>query len=376
MESPSSFGEGDFYFCGNSIRVSRLGVEMSLRSEIAKLRKEVRGELKKVSSLEELDTLRVRILGRKGKLTSLTRELGRLSSTERPIIGKMVNELRQAFEASFAEKRRELERELREKKLEKETLDITLPGKLPQLGGKHLITQIIEEVIGVFIGLGYQVAEGPEVELDYYNFEALNTPPDHPARSLQDTFYIRRKGECPVAEDVLLRTHTSPVQVRVMEKTKPPIYIIAPGRAYRHDVPDPTHSPMFHQIEGLAVDRNITFGDLKGTLEVFAREMFGGERKVRLRPHFFPFTEPSAEVDVSCIICDGKGCRVCKYSGWLEILGAGMVDPNVLENVGYDTEEITGFAFGMGVERIAMLKYGVSDIRLFFENDVRFLKQF
>ncbi|MDI6892518.1 MAG: phenylalanine--tRNA ligase subunit alpha [Actinomycetota bacterium] len=347
-----------------------------MRSEIAKLRKEVRGELKKVSSLEELDTLWVRVLGRKGKLTSLTRELGRLSSTERPTVGKMVNELRQAFETSFAEKRRELERELRERKLEKETLDITLPGKLPQLGGKHLITQIIEEVIRIFIGLGYQVAEGPEVELDYYNFEALNTPPDHPARSLQDTFYIRRKGERPMAEDVLLRTHTSPVQVRVMEKTKPPIYIIAPGRAYRHDVPDPTHSPMFHQIEGLAVDRNITFGDLKGTLEVFAREMFGGERKVRLRPHFFPFTEPSAEVDVSCIICDGKGCRVCKYSGWLEILGAGMVDPNVLENVGYDTEEITGFAFGMGVERIAMLKYGVSDIRLFFENDVRFLKQF
>lgn len=376
MKSPSSFDEGDFDFCGNNIRVSHLGVEMSLRSEIAKLRKEVRGELKKVSSLEELDTLWVRVLGRKGKLTSLTRELGRLSSTERPTVGKMVNELRQAFETSFAEKRRELERELRERKLEKETLDITLPGKLPQLGGKHLITQIIEEVIRIFIGLGYQVAEGPEVELDYYNFEALNTPPDHPARSLQDTFYIRRKGERPMAEDVLLRTHTSPVQVRVMEKTKPPIYIIAPGRAYRHDVPDPTHSPMFHQIEGLAVDRNITFGDLKGTLEVFAREMFGGERKVRLRPHFFPFTEPSAEVDVSCIICDGKGCRVCKYSGWLEILGAGMVDPNVLENVGYDTEEITGFAFGMGVERIAMLKYGVSDIRLFFENDVRFLKQF
>ncbi|HAW60527.1 MAG TPA: hypothetical protein DCW86_03575, partial [Actinobacteria bacterium] len=224
--------KGIFCFCGNNIRVSRLGVEMSLRSEIAKLRKEVRGELKKTSSLEELDVLRVRILGRKGKLTSLTRELGDLSPSERPIIGKMVNELRQAFEASFAEKRRELERELQERKLEKETLDITLPGKLPQLGGKHLITQIIEEVIRIFIGLGYQVAEGPEVELDYYNFEALNTPPDHPARSLQDTFYIKRKGERPVAEDVLLRTHASPVQVRVTEKTKPPIYITAPGRAY------------------------------------------------------------------------------------------------------------------------------------------------
>ncbi len=349
---------------------------MSLLNDIEKIKIEALESIRQATSQESLNDLRVKFLGRKSKLTQFLKMLGSLDPTERPAVGQAVNNLRSVLEKEFSLQEEELILKLKETKLEEEVLDIALPGKKIRIGKKHLITQIIEEVTDIFIGLGYWVAEGPEAELDYYNFEALNTPPDHPARSLQDTFYIRRQGERPVSEDVLLRTHTSPVQVRVMEENKPPIYIIAPGKAYRHDVPDPTHSPMFHQIEGLAVDKGITFGDLKGTLEVFAREMFGQERKVRLRPHFFPFTEPSAEVDVSCIICDGRGCRICKYSGWLEILGAGMVDPNVLENVGYDTEEFTGFAFGMGVERIAMLKYGVNDIRLFFENDLRFLEQF
>ncbi len=349
---------------------------MSLLNDIGKIKIEALESIRQATSRESLNDLRVKFLGRKSKLTQFLKMLGSLDPTERPVVGQAVNNLRSILEKEFSIQEEELILKLKETKLEEEVLDIALPGKKIRIGKKHLITQIIEEVTDIFIGLGYWVAEGPETELDYYNFEALNTPPDHPARSLQDTFYVRRQGERPVSEDVLLRTHTSPVQVRVMEENKPPIYIIAPGKAYRHDVPDPTHSPMFHQIEGLAVDKGITFGDLKGTLEVFAREMFGQERKVRLRPHFFPFTEPSAEVDVSCIICDGRGCRICKYSGWLEILGAGMVDPNVLENVGYDTEEFTGFAFGMGVERIAMLKYGVNDIRLFFENDLRFLEQF
>lgn len=344
--------------------------------KVKKIKEEGLELIKQAASLEDLNDLKVRFLGKKGELTQALKALGSLKFDERPKVGQAANKVRDILEKELSAKERELTLKLKEVKLKEEELDITLPGKKVRVGRKHLITQIIEEVTEIFIGLGYKVAEGPEVELDYYNFEALNTPSDHPARSLQDTFYVRRMDERPIAEDVLLRTHTSPVQVRVMEATKPPIYIIAPGKAYRHDIADPTHSPMFHQIEGLAVDKGITFGDLKGTLKVFAQEMFGKERKIRLRPHFFPFTEPSAEVDVSCIICDGQGCRVCKYSGWLEILGAGLVDPNVLKNVGYDTEEFTGFAFGMGVERIAMLKYGVSDIRLFFENDLRFLEQF
>ncbi|OFW67994.1 MAG: phenylalanine--tRNA ligase subunit alpha [Actinobacteria bacterium RBG_19FT_COMBO_54_7] len=261
-----------------------------------------------------------------------------------------------------------------EEALRREALDISLPGKCIQRGSRHLLSQIIEEIEDIFIGLGYQVVEGPEVELDYYNFEALNTPEWHPSKSLQDTFYIENpKGDY---QDVLLRTQTSPVQVRVMETTPPPLYVISPGKAFRYDVPDATHSPMFHQVEGLVVDEGITLGDLKGTLEYFTKQMFGQERDIRFRPHFFPFTEPSAEVDVSCIICEGKGCRVCKGSGWLEILGCGMVDPNVYKYVGYDEESVSGFAFGMGVERIALLKYAVPDIRYFFDNDLRLLRQF
>lgn len=337
-------------------------------------------EIENTSLFEELNNLRIKYLGKKGEITAILKSLGELSSEERPIIGQIANDVRKKIEQSLNLKHEKLEKENLNLKLKEEFIDITLPGKRPRLGKKHVISQMIDELIQVFIGLGYKVAEGPEVELDYYNFEALNTPRDHPARSLQDTFYIESKPsdsfEKPDSKNiVLLRTHTSPVQIRVMESTKPPLYIIAPGRAYRRDVSDPTHSPIFHQVEGFVVDKHITFGDLKGTLEVFVREVFGKDKKVRLRPHFFPFTEPSAEVDVSCVICSGKGCRVCKGSGWLEILGAGMIDPNVLRTVGYDSEEVSGFAFGMGVERITMLKYGINDLRLFFENDLRFIEQ-
>ncbi len=342
---------------------------MSVLNELEKIKEEGQNEISDASSLEGLESARVSFLGKKGKVTTILKSLGDLSSEERPAIGKKANEVRQFMENIINKRKKELENEVLKRKLEEEVIDITLPGKRSPAGKRHLITQIIDEITDVFIGLGYKVAEGPEVETEYYNFDALNTPVDHPARSLMDTLYTQKDG-------VLLRTHTSPVQVRVMKETLPPVYIIAPGKAYRKDVPDPSHSPMFHQVEGLAVDKNITFGDLKGTLEAFAKQIFGADREVRLRPHFFPFTEPSVEVDVSCIMCNGKGCRVCGGVGWLEILGAGMVDPNVLNEVGYDPEEVSGFAFGMGVERIAMLKYGVNDIRLFYENDLRFLEQF
>jgi len=342
---------------------------LSVLNELEKIKEEGQKEIFDASSLEGLESVRVSFLGKKGKVTTILKSLGDLSSEERPAIGKKANEVRQFIENVINKRKKELGNEVLKRKLEEEVIDITLPGKCFPAGKRHLITQIIDEITDIFIGLGYKVAEGPEVETEYYNFDALNTPADHPARSLMDTLYTQKDG-------VLLRTHTSPVQVRVMEKTLPPVYIIAPGKAYRRDVPDPSHSPMFHQVEGLAVDKKITFGDLKGTLEVFAKKMFGVDREVRLRPHFFPFTEPSVEVDVSCMMCDGKGCRVCSGVGWLEILGAGMVDPNVLSGVGYDPEEVSGFAFGMGVERIAMLKYGVNDIRLFYENDLRFLAQF
>lgn len=323
-------------------------------------------EIDKAASLEGLEKIRVKYLGRKGKITEILRRVGKLPPAERPILGKLSNEVRIKSEREIRLKREQLEKQATESKLLAEKIDITLPGKRRPVGKKHPITEVIEELIEIFLGLGYKVAEGPEVELDWYNFDALNTPPDHPARAMTDTFYID--------ENILLRTHTSPVQIRVMEKNKPPLYIISPGKCYRHDVMDPTHSPMFHQIEGFIVDKNITFGDLKGTLEVFARSFFGKDRKIRLRAHFFPFTEPSAEMDVSCGACKGSGCRICSYKGWIEILGCGMIDPFVFETVGYDPEEYTGFAFGGGVERMAILKYGINDIRLFFENDLRFLK--
>lgn len=350
---------------------------MSLKTNLENLKSESEGQIKKTRTLKELEELRVAFIGKKGKLTAILKQLGNLSPAERPQIGQLANKLRQEIERNLALRQKELERSELGKQLAEEEIDITLPGKRPLIGKKHLLTQIIDEVTSIFIGLGYEVVEGPEVELDYYNFEGLNTPPDHPARSLQDTFYVEPMVQPKKqSEQVLLRTHTSPVQVRVMESRKPPLFVISPGKTYRHDVADATHSPMFNQVEGFAVDKRITFGDLKGTLDAFVKAMFGEERKTRFRPHFFPFTEPSAEVDVSCFACEGKGCRICKQSGWIEILGAGMIDPNVFKIVGYDPEKVTGFAFGMGVERIAMLKYGINDMRAFFENDLRLLRQF
>ncbi|NLJ80263.1 MAG: phenylalanine--tRNA ligase subunit alpha, partial [Firmicutes bacterium] len=306
--------------------------------------------------------------GRKGKLTLLLRSMGRLPKEERPVFGKLVNEVRDELEEAWSRREKLLSAQEEQRRLLEESVDITLPGRTVQRGSLHPITQIIEETKNIFMEMGYEIVEGPEIEWDYYNFEALNIPPDHPARDMQDTFFITK--------DLLLRSQTSPVQIRTMENQEPPVRMVAPGKVYRADSPDVTHSPMFHQIEGLVVDENVTFADLKGTLQLFMKKIFGPETKIRLRPSYFPFTEPSAEVDVSCIICAGRGCRVCQETGWLEILGAGMVDPRVLEKVGYDIEKYSGFAFGVGVERIAMLKYGIDDIRLFFENDVRFLAQF
>jgi phenylalanyl-tRNA synthetase alpha chain len=317
--------------------------------------------------LAELVDARVKFLGRKADLVQLLRTIPELPAQERPEVGKVGNLIRRALEEAADARKAQLEAEELGAGLLRDRVDVTLPGWPSPLGRLHLITQTQREIEDIFVGMGYEIAEGPEVETEYYNFEALNTPADHPARSLHDTFFI--------SESVLLRTHTSPMQVRVMEKQRPPVHIIVPGKTYRRDS-DATHTPMFHQVEGLVVDEGITMADLKGTLETLVRAMFGADRKVRLRPHFFPFTEPSVEVDVSCIMCDGAGCRLCKKSGWLEILGAGMVDPNVFGFVGYDPEVYTGFAFGVGIERIAMLKHGVNDLRLFFENDLRFLRQF
>lgn len=319
------------------------------------------------SDFAALEIARVRFLGRKSVVARVLRSLAELPPSERREAGRAGNLVREVLEQAVGVKRKELEDALLAEKLARDKIDVTLPGRRSPLGRLHLITQTQREIEDIFIGMGYEVVDGPEVETEYYNFEALNTPADHPARSLHDTFFV--------SPGILLRTHTSPVQVRSMEKKKPPVYVIAPGKAYRRDS-DATHTPMFHQVEGLVVDEGITLADLKGTLETFARAMFGDDRKVRLRPHYFPFTEPSVEVDVSCMACDGAGCRLCKRTGWLEILGAGMVDPAVFAYVDYDPERYTGFAFGVGIERIAMLKHGVSDLRLFFENDLRFLRQF
>jgi phenylalanyl-tRNA synthetase alpha chain len=342
--------------------------------ELGGIYKDARAALEAAGDSESLEEVRVAFLGRKGRLSTLLQGIKQLEPAERRRAGRLGNLLKAWLEKSLDDKGGLLRQQEMEGALAREKVDVTLPGRALPLGTRHLISIIIEEIEDIFIGMGYRVVEGPEVELDYYNFEALNTPEWHPSKSLSDTFYVDVPGS--KREDILLRTHTSPVQIRVMESTPPPLYVIAPGKAYRRDVPDATHSPMFHQVEGLAVDEGISLGDLKGTLELFARRMFGEERRVRFRPHFFPFTEPSAEVDVSCNICGGSGCRVCKGSGWLEILGAGMVDPNVFGYVGYDPDEISGFAFGMGVERIALLKYGVPDIRYFFDNDLRLLRQY
>ena len=324
-------------------------------------------ELSTASTEDGLQELRVKYLGKKGELTGVMKGLGSLSAEERPLVGQVVNTVKGKLEEAFDLRAVEIREAVKAARLSAEKLDVTLPGRRRPIGSKHPITLVTEEICSIFAALGFAVAEGPEVELDFYNFEALNLPKDHPARDMQDTFYF--------GESVLLRTHTSPVQIRTMLQQPPPVRIIAPGTVYRCDS-DATHSPMFHQIEGLMVDKGITFGDLKGILTLFISQLFGKDIGVRLRPSFFPFTEPSAEVDIACVICRGKGCRVCKETGWLEILGSGMVDPEVYRHVGYDSELYTGFAFGMGIERIAMLKYGIADMRLLFENDLRFLKQF
>ena len=343
---------------------------------------EIRGEaqvaIAGASGTAELEELRVRYLGRKSELTGMLRSIGELPPEQRGPVGKGANEVKQALEAQIEARVGALETAELDERLATDAIDVTLPGDPPAATGHlHLITETRREIEDVFLGLGFSVAEGPEVEFDYYNFTALNHPPNHPARMLQDTFYI--------SPDVLLRTHTSPMQVRAMEEQAPPIYIIVPGKVYRRDS-DATHTPMFHQVEGLAIDEDITLADLQGVLLEFARAIFGAERDIRLRPHYFPFTEPSVEVDVSCFACEGRGwlgdgsrCNLCKGSGWIEILGSGMVDPNVLgfvEHNGYDPERVQGFVFGMGIERIAMLRHGVPDLRLFFDNDLRFLEQF
>lgn len=341
-----------------------------MKERLEALRAEALQALDQASGIQELGDLRVKYLGKKGLLTEILRGMGALSAEERPVVGQVANEVRAAIEQKLQEKQAALEQAETERRLRSETIDVTLPGRPSPLGTIHPINRVIREIEDIFIGMGYTVAEGPEVELDYYNFEALNIPKNHPARDMQDTFYI--------TEEVLLRTHTSPVQARTMlaRKGEVPIKIICPGKVYRRDEDDATHSHQFTQIEGLVIDRNIRMSDLKGTLLQMARELFGPDTRIRLRPSFFPFTEPSVEVDVSCFRCGGHGCRLCKQSGWIEILGAGMVHPNVLRMGGYDPEQYSGFAFGMGPDRIAMLKYGIDDIRHFYTNDLRFLKQF
>lgn len=339
-----------------------------MRDQLQALEKQALQAVGAATSLEELNSLRVRYLGKKGELTAILRGMAQLPGEERPIIGQLANELRDRLEQGLADKIASLAAAAKQAQLAAEEIDITLPGKAFPVGHQHLITRTLEEIQNIFLGMGFNVATGPEVETDYYNFEALNVPADHPARDMQDSFYF--------GPELLLRTHTSPMQVRTMEQLRPkPVRIIAAGRVYRRD-DDATHSPMFHQVEGLAVDANITLADLKGVLLAFAQAIFGAERQIRLRPSFFPFTEPSAEVDISCFLCGGAGCSLCKGSGWLEILGSGMVHPRVLQLSGYDPEQVSGFAFGMGVERIAMLKYGLDDLRHLFTNDMRFLRQF
>lgn len=338
-----------------------------MREQLERLRNGALQAIATASTVEQLQDIRINLLGRKGELTALMKGLGSLSAAERPIVGQLVNTVRDEIESTLGAAIESAQEKVIAARLQSERIDASLPGRRPLKGTKHPVSLVNEEICSIFAGLGFAVAEGPEIEHDWYNFEALNFPPEHPARDMQDTFFVEN--------NLLLRTHTSPVQIRTMLKQKPPVRIIAPGTVYRCDS-DATHSPMFHQIEGLMVDTKVTFGDLKGILTVFTNQLFGQKTGVRLRPSYFPFTEPSAEVDIACVICGGKGCRVCKNSGWLEILGAGMVDPEVYRHVQYDAENISGFAFGMGIERIAMLKYGISDMRLLFENDVRFLQQF
>lgn len=341
-----------------------------MKEQLQAIKAKTLENLNSVADLKTLDDIRVNILGKKGELTSILKGMKDVAKEDRPMIGALVNEVRQTIEEELEKTKAALAAKAREKQLKEEVIDVTMPSKKKTLGHRHPMHIVLEDIKSIFIGMGYQIAKGPEIEEDYYNFKALNIPEDHPARDEQDTFYIDG--------NFVLRTSTSPTQVHVMERSQPPIRVIAPGRVFRSDEVDATHSPMFHQIEGLVIDKHITMADLKGALAEFAKELYGEKAKVRFRPHYFPFTEPSAEVDVSCFMCGGEddGCKICKGTGWIEILGCGMVHPKVLEMSGIDPNEYSGFAFGMGLERITMLRYGIEDLRLFYENDVRFLKQF
>ncbi len=341
---------------------------MDMREQLEQIRAEAEAAMENAASLQELDAVRVKYLGKKGELTAVLKTMGKLSPEERPKVGQMANEVREVITAGIDRRNELLKAAQQELKLKNETIDVTLPGTKVEIGHRHPLSIVLDEVKEIFLGMGFEVVGGPEVEWDYYNFEALNIPKDHPARDTQDTFYI--------TENMLLRTQTSGVQIRIMENKKPPIRMIAPGRVFRSDAVDATHSPLFHQIEGMAIDEGITMGDLKGTLETFAKKLYGEQTKIRLRPHHFPFTEPSCEIDVSCFKCGGCGCSMCKGEGWIEILGGGMVHPKVLRTGGIDPDKYSGFAFGVGLERIAMFRFGLDDMRLLYENDVRFLDQF
>lgn len=339
-----------------------------MKDRLKQIMDEAMAQIDSSDKLDKLNEIKVSFLGKKGELTSILKSMKDVAPEDRPKVGQMVNDARSKIEEHLEEKKKAFEQALREEKMKAETIDVTLPGQRIPEGHRHPNTKTLEEVENIFIGMGYEVVEGPEIERDYYNFEALNIPADHPAKDEQDTFYING--------DILLRTQTSPVQVRTMEKGKLPIRMVCPGAVYRSDEVDATHSPVFHQLEGMVIDKNVTMGDLKGALAVFAKELFGEDTKVRFRPHHFPFTEPSAEMDVTCFACGGEGCRVCKGEGYIELLGCGMVHPKVLKMSGIDPEEYSGFAFGMGLERVAMQRYGITDLRLLFENDAKFLKQF
>ncbi|MBR5808812.1 MAG: phenylalanine--tRNA ligase subunit alpha [Clostridia bacterium] len=339
-----------------------------MKQQLELIKKAAEEQLKVAETIEALEEARIKYLGKKGELTSILKGMGGLSAEERPVIGALANEVRESLTNAIDSKKAEMEQKLQDEKLKKEVIDITMPGKRSKVGNLHPLTKVLDEFKDTVIGMGFEIAEGPDVETDYYNFEALNIPKNHPARDTQDSFYVE--------DSIVLRTQTSPMQIRVMENKKPPIRIIAPGRVYRSDAMDATHSPIFHQIEGLVVDKGITMADLKGTLEALIKSIYGDRAVCRFRPHHFPFTEPSVETDVQCFNCGGKGCSMCKGEGWIEILGGGMVHPKVLANCGIDPEVYSGFAFGIGLERLVMGRYDINDIRLFYENDVRFLKQF
>ncbi len=365
---PIRLGAGFFYFALKTLHKVKTKGKVKMKTLLLEIRAKAEEALKNANDDASLESIRVGYLGKKGELTAVLRGMGGLTPEERPIVGQLANEVRSYIEGAIAEKKNELDEKKLEAKLKDEKLDVTAPGQKFEVGTRHPLEKIETEMSDIFRSMGFEIAEGPEVEFDLFNFQKLNIPENHPARDTQDTFYI--------TDNILLRSQTSPVQARVMMDQQPPIRIISPGRVYRADEVDATHSPVFHQLEGLVVDKGITMGDLRGMLEAFAKQMFGENTKIRFRPHHFPFTEPSAEVDVSCFVCGGKGCRVCKGEGWIEILGAGMVHPNVLSGCGIDPEVYSGFAFGMGIERIVMIKYGIDDMRLLYENDLRFLKQF